>query len=216
MGKVQQSASVTSSSVDSAPAVAPANFSQKYGNAAQQDMVCSATDQVPEQAGGVVTLPEMTIEGEAGYTKQSPDLDSDDTVIQSWVDRAYAQAAGLKEPDRTKRAFDWLCGQRHRSAVASVDVNMAAAEHYLDARRNAVTDGVLGGVLSMGFYGLVYDPGKAIAGGAGLMPGATDLPPSPPTGASMRWGAAGAKDGMMDAPVPDSASQNDGDQQKTP
>ncbi len=200
MGKSQQTSSApTSSTAEENACVQPA-FNQKYGNAAQQELMCSA-DQSAEVGSGVITLPEVTIEGEAGYTKQSPDLDTDDAVIQDWVNRAYAQAGDQKEPDRTKAAFSWLAGQRHRSAVASVDVNMAAAEHYLDARRNAVEDGILGGVASMGFYGIVYDPAKAIAGGAGFMPGATDLPPSPPTGASMRWGAAGAMDGMTDAPV---------------
>ncbi len=205
MGKSQKtSSSVTSSSADVQTCSAPPNFSQRYGNAAQQELICAAgQEEAPDQAAGrgVVTLPEITITGDAGYTKGSPDLEADDDVIQNWIDRAYAQAKGQEEPDRTRTAFAWLAVQRHKDAVASVDVNMAAAEHYLDARRNAVDDGVVGGIASMGFYGLIYDPAKAIAGGLGIMPGATNLPPSPPTGASMRWGAAGAKDGMMDAPA---------------
>jgi len=125
----------------------------------------------------------------------------DDGVARAWVKKAY-EFAGLKaesldslftiaiDPTTSKTA--WVTLKHCRDSGDSLDLNLAAAEHYLFIRWFAAKEGQLNVMLMPN----VYDAMKSL--GLGDILKLTEKPTSPPDPDVVRWGQDGARRGLKD------------------
>lgn len=165
-----------------------------------EDEVCGPEVDSEGPSSGVITLPEVVIEGRvpAGTATDGGEaIEVDDAVVQQLVDDALQLGAAQwpeSPPDAAQAAWYDVLTRRNR---APQDVNLAAAEHYLYARYAALQDGAASGV-GMAVLAAGYDAVKAVAFGLGVEDWlSTDgTTPSRPTVGSTRWGMAGAVDGI--------------------
>ncbi len=119
-------------------------------------------------------------------------------VAQSHVDRALSRH--LNEPNflvRLSKAFRMLQEERRRPG-ASADEDLAAAEHYLFARRSVANNFCNQGqmrALVIGYGSLKFTLQRV---GLGKLMQTTDNPTSRASKDSIEWGLMGVRDGELD------------------
>jgi hypothetical protein len=120
-----------------------------------------------------------------------------DTVVRSMIDQSLAQQTvrpGETIVHRVSRSFRSL--QKRRREVEPLNINLAAAEHYMYARFLGGTSGDPSTKLAPTLYGLK----KRLYFALGIQDrmATTHNPVLPPNDAVERWGTTGASDGLLD------------------
>ena len=123
-----------------------------------------------------------------------------DSVVQILIDQSLAQhppQAGESIVFRVSRSFRTL--QERRRTVEPLNINLAAAEHYMYARFLAGVSGDPTVVFALTIYG--FKKHVYFALGIQDRMATTSMPVLPPNDACQRWGTRGANDGLLDYTV---------------
>ena len=120
-----------------------------------------------------------------------------DSVVRSIITVSLAQQVlrpGETIVHRVSKSFRSL--QKRRREVEPLNINLAAAEHYMYARFLAGTSGDPSVRLAPTLYGLK----KRLYFALGIQEkmATTQNPVLPPNDAVERWGTSGASDGLLD------------------